>query len=186
MSRFGISPINRRSPDNLAGDAAFFALAGVAQCKDYVMKTLIAAAMLISATAIGAPAMAQQPTGYATLGYTHLDNDNVGVGEVDARLGLRFGRYVGVEGEAGQAVGFLPVSPRLDLLARVGYGTERFDTKIAGFGHTTTDTSVNYGVGAQYFLSGADGVRLDYTRKDVSNSRADDYNAYSVAYVRRF
>lgn len=176
------------------------------------MRTFVAATVAVATAALALPALAAPPTGYATFGYTHLDSDNASLGQVDGRMGLRLGRHVGVEGELGTgvkgddvtvggvkteikaqpnaaayAVGFLPVSDNLELLARVGYGAQRTRIETGNVGRTETDHSVNYGVGAQYFFNGgANGVRADYTRRDVSDERGDDTNAYSVAYVHRF
>ena len=113
------------------------------------MKTLILAAATLAMIGAAAPALAQPVlagvSGYGTLG---VDDNNAGssnIGAVQGRLGARFGRYFGVEGElsggfdnartdvggvrsdvslrdqyAAYAVGFLPVLPNADLLARIG------------------------------------------------------------------
>lgn len=173
------------------------------------MKTIVITAVSVAALAVASPGLAQT-TGYATAGYNHLDAGDASLGEVQARLGLRFGRHLGVEGELAQGVksddltvggvstdvkarpsaaaygvAYLPVGEKADVFARVGYGTSRFRTERAGIGSTDTDPNVNYGVGAQYFVTGNDGVRVDYTRKSFASSR-EDIDSYGVSYVRRF
>jgi hypothetical protein len=86
---------------------------------------------------------------------------------------------------AGYAVGFLPVMPNADLLARVGYGAT--DVDLSQTGHSFHDyvTSWNAGVGGQYFFDGKDGLRADYTRETADRSDLDA-NVWSLAYVRKF
>ena len=188
------------------------------------------AAASVALSAIAAPVFAQPaapppssygqwyvPTGfYGNLGYSNLDTANgpgVDLSSVTGRLGARFGRYLGVEGElsggvgsdtnqvdgdqvrshlqeqyAGYVVGFLPVAPMLDLLARVCYGGQQYSVK-----DQTLDEkqdyhydSVNYGAGAQYSFDGQNGVRVDYTRYDAQGRDNPDSNVWSVAYVRKF
>lgn len=91
---------------------------------------------------------------------------------------------------AAYAVGYLPLSPQADVFARVGYG----NTWLKGESNLTPDgtpvsykddrTSVNLGVGAQYFFDANNGVRLDYVRQDYKDAPNDD--VWSVAYTRRF
>lgn len=91
------------------------------------------------------------------------------------------------------AVGYLPVSPKGELFARVGYGRTEFDEDwsahdMNGEQHasvTTHSDSWNYGVGGQYFFDGKNGVRLDYTRHDASGDDSD-IDAWSIGYARRF
>jgi hypothetical protein len=173
---------------------------------------------------VAAPVFAQSEPGsdnvsvYATLGYTNVttgvndgDDDDFNFGTATARVGVRFHRYVGVEGEvgigidgdaevvtagrievdlatqyAGYVVGFLPLSSNADLLARVGYGSVEFRLDGGGFNDVSDDNgSLNYGVGAQYRFDRANGIRVDFTRYDLSGAGADA-NAFSIAYVRRF
>ncbi len=173
------------------------------------MKTVVTAAVSAALAAVAAPALAQT-TGYATAGYNHLDAGAASLGEVQGRMGLRFGRHIGVEGELAQGVkgdemtvggvrtdikaqpsaaaygvAYLPVGERADVFARVGYGTSRFRTTAGPVSNSDTDPNVNYGVGAQYFVTDKDGVRVDYTRKTFSSSR-EDIDSYGVSYVRRF
>jgi hypothetical protein len=129
------------------------------------MKTLLTASAAVAALILAAPAMAQDAsaggsgftadlshiTTYGTLGYTHLSGDHIDLDGVQGRVGARFGRYLGVEGDAttgvdgdhaviagdassirlndqyaAYAVGYLPLAPNADLFARVGYGHADF------------------------------------------------------------
>jgi hypothetical protein len=152
--------------------------------------------------------------GYGTLGYSNLDGNGVDLSAVQGRLGARFGRYLGIEAElsggvnydktadglggplkvglrnqeAIYGVGFLPVTPGLDLFARGGFGGT--DAKLGDYATATTyrygSESWNYGAGAQYFFSnGPNGVRADYTRYDYEHDQPDE-NVWSIAFVRKF
>jgi hypothetical protein len=153
---------------------------------------------------------------YGTLGYTNLNVENSPHADnnaVTGRVGARFGSYIGVEGEAtggfgsdtktvggdmtrthlqdqyaGYVVGFLPVTQKIDLLARVGYGANQYhvNNDSAGTAYDHHYNSVNYGAGAQYSFNGKDGVRADYTRFEGDGHGSDNSNVYSVAYVRKF
>jgi hypothetical protein len=177
------------------------------------MKTLIAAA---SAAAIACviPAMAQAqtvPGVYANLGYANTNADDVNLGAIGARLGYRFNPYMGVEGElaagvkgddvnvagtdvhvklkheaAIYGVGFLPVGPNTDLLARIGYGTTKIKASALGSSLSDDGESWNFGVGAQHHFDGVNGVRADYTRQEFRGSGAGHADVWSIAYTRKF
>src|SRR3954464_3541579 len=76
------------------------------------MKSLIIAAVAVAGVAASAPAFAQtaeeptltHPQGYLNLGYTYLNPYGHDLGEVFGRGGLRFGKWWGVEAEAGGGV----------------------------------------------------------------------------------
>ncbi len=71
---------------------------------------------------------------------------------------------------AGYAVGFIPLGPKFDLLGRVGYGASKYDVRPgAGPTYDANENGIRYGVGAQYFLDGANGLRVDYTRQHMGN-----------------
>ena len=150
-------------------------------------------------------------TFYGTLGYDDTSLDHVNLGAIQGRLGARFGQYFGVEGElsggvvsdkvnvggtdvkvkldsqeALYGVGFLPISPNFDLLARVGYGHTEGTGSVAGVSATARGDSWNYGVGGQYTFDGKNGIRVDYTRESFQSHGSDDANVWSVAYVRKF
>jgi len=171
------------------------------------MKNLMFAAAGAAAALVFAPAYADDlgsggTSFYGDLGYLHLDGRGTDNGAVTGRLGAQFGPFLGVEGEltggvdsdhgrriadqyAGYAVGHLPVAPRLELLARIGYGATDFKAPIgSGLDRGTVD-SVNYGVGGQYMLDPRNGLRIDYTRHDYQE-HGGDADTWSLAYVRKF
>ena len=175
---------------------------------------IAAASLAAIATAVSAAAQAQDATAPNTGAYVNLNLGIVDGGQADAkviqgRLGYRFMPYVGIEGElaagldsdtdtiggvrvntklkheaAAYGVGFLPLSPNTDLLARVGYGTTKLRAKVAGVSASDSVESVNYGVGAQHHFDGVNGVRVDYTRQEFNDGGAAD--VWSIAYTRRF
>ncbi|HWA63340.1 MAG TPA: porin family protein [Caulobacteraceae bacterium] len=149
-------------------------------------------------------------TVYGALGYAGSSTDGADLGAIQGRLGARFGEYVGVEGElaggvkndhvniggtdtsihlrhqeAAYGVGFVPITPKLDLIGRVGYGHS--DIKASGPGYSVSGgaDSWNYGAGAQYFVDNNNGVRVDYTRHSFLHSDAAA-DVWSLGYVRKF
>jgi outer membrane immunogenic protein len=181
------------------------------------MKSLIIAAAAVAIAGAAAPAFAQSltaPQGYGELGYTGLYPNNHDLGEITGRLGLKMLPYLGVEGEfstgvsnsrittpaggqatlseqpsiAGFVVGYYPITPKFDLLARVGYGETALRTVgPTDITHDNTSPDLAYGAGAQYFLDGKNGIRVDYTRRDFSEPTAPkDMDTWTVGYVRRF
>jgi len=180
------------------------------------MKPMIAAA--VAALAVGAtaaPALADQATdiltGYVNLGYSYADYSPAHLNVIQGRIGARFWRYFGVEGEgalgvsgdtvsqggytidtklksefAGYAVGFIPISPQADIFGRVGYGRSNLHAYIAGVGGGDVgENSLNFGGGAEYFLTHNDGLRVEFTRFDYRNNLGGA-DVYSISYVRRF
>lgn len=177
------------------------------------MKSLIAKAAIAAIAAAAVPALASaQDTGvqaYGSVGYSHADLDEVNLGAIQGRLGLKFNPYFGVEGElaggvkgentniggvpakvelnhqaAIYGVGFLPVAPNADLYARIGYGTQEVEASAAGVSARGDGESWNYGVGGQYFFDEKNGVRADYTRHDFEDD--GEANVWSIGYVRKF
>jgi len=180
------------------------------------MKALIATtASAVLALAIPAMASAQTaPTGasyYGSLGYAGASVGGYDLGAVQGRLGVRFGEHFGVEGElsggtngdkatiggapvkvdlqnqaAIYGVGFLPLSPNIDLIARVGYGESKIKAStVNGVSAVADGDSWNYGVGGQYHFDDKNAVRADYTRHDFQDSGANA-DVWAVAYVRKF
>lgn len=163
---------------------------------------------------------------YGTLGYSDAHSNNTDLGAIQGKLGYRIMPYAGIEGElafgvrkddftVGNAlpgqkghtelkhaeaiygVGFLPLSPNTDLLARVGYGSSRErvtlpDRVVAGGGATPSTSasasqdSWNFGVGAQHHFDGKNGVRVDYTRQEFTKDSFGHADVYAVAYTRKF
>jgi hypothetical protein len=173
-----------------------------------------AAAAAISLVALPAAAQtdpAQRPiTGYGTLGYTHLDRGPADLGGVTGRLGLRFGRFVGAEAEGTfgvdsdksrvsgapartelkrsvgvYGVGYVPVGSKVDLFGRVGLGNSKVETSGLGQAVRESRDSVNYGGGAQVFLTQRDGLRAEYTRESFRHGPGHN-NAWGLSYVRKF
>jgi outer membrane immunogenic protein len=178
------------------------------------MNKFVIAAALSAAALASTPAFAQTAapgvTGYGNLGYSHLDPNGVDLNSLGARLGARFGNYLGIEGEgyfgvgshdttvaglpasdklahsfAAYAVGYYPVSPNFDLLARIGYGTNRLNTTVGGASTSLDRDSINYGAGGQYFFTPKDGIRAEYTRADYRDN-GGHANIWGVSYVRKF
>lgn len=135
---------------------------------------------------------------------------------VQGRVGVKLLPYLGVEAEAGTGfsddtshvryapfiwttttelnyqvagyvVGFLPLTEKAELFARVGYGKAKFDYDWVidnqSLSNSNSRDGWSYGGGGQYFFDGKNGVRLDYTRHDFDEDKVD---AWSVGYVRRF
>ena len=91
--------------------------------------------------------------------------------------------------EAIYGVGFLPLTPQWDLLARVGYGNQKVKANAPGFAGAEAEAdgnSWNYGVGAQYHWDGKNGIRADYTRESFTHGSSGDANVWAIAYSRRF
>ncbi|HEX3700621.1 MAG TPA: outer membrane beta-barrel protein [Phenylobacterium sp.] len=91
--------------------------------------------------------------------------------------------------EAIYGVGFLPLSPQWDLLARVGYGNQTIKASAPGFPGAAAEASGrswNYGAGAQYHWDVANGIRADYTREEFTHGTSGHANVWAVAYSHRF
>jgi outer membrane immunogenic protein len=157
------------------------------------LKLALAAAAALSVPAF-MPASAQQANVYINAGYTQFDGDGGGdVGGLTGRVGVGFGRYFAVEGEAtigitdddgleldnelgAFVVGKLPVASSFDIFGRVG--VSRIETSPGG-----DADGLAYGIGGEFHLTDKDGIRGDWTRHDYDEGEAD---AYSISYVRRF
>jgi predicted porin len=172
-------------------------------------------AAALAALSVAVPALSHaQTTGpeiYGTLGYAGSRAEGADTGAVQGRLGAKLTPHFGVEGElsggvtddnidtngvrsnieqthsaAVYGVGFLPVTPKIDLLARIGYGNTQFKNTLAGVESKFDADSVNYGVGAQYKFDDKNGLRVDYTRQQYRDNDAADANVVSVGYARKF
>lgn len=168
-----------------------------------------AAAALFAAALAAQPAAAQDgsPSSYVygTLGYANHGVGGADLGTVQGRLGDRFSRYLGVEGEVGfgvnregiggnesarindqeaiYGVGYLPIMPHLDLFARIG--VQRTDWDFKGpLNEHGAEKSWNWGAGGQYWLDRHNGIRAEYTRENFDYAPTGD--DWSVSYVRRF
>lgn len=190
--------------------------------KTLVLSVVSAAAMaaLVPAAAVAQAAPPPPPPGpslmspsfYGTLGYDDTSMNHLDLGSVQLRLGARFNRYFGVEGEGSwgvnddkihvfgapdvrvqqtsqeaiYGVGFLPITPRFDLLARIGYGHTSGTGDVPGVFRGLRGDSWNYGAGGQYMFDDKNGIRVDYTREDFQPRHMEDANVWAVSYVRKF
>ncbi len=177
------------------------------------MKTLITATLIAgSVLAIPMFAQAQNSTEvYGSLNYGQTRTRGADTGAIQGRVGAKLTPNFGVEAEvaggvdgdkvytpggpanvkmehqvAGYAVGYLPVTPNIDLLGRVGYGTTKFSTNNpAATNFDGSRDSWNYGVGAQYKFDDKNGIRADWTKSEYTKSDLSS-NTMSVGYVCKF
>jgi hypothetical protein len=178
------------------------------------MKTLITATLVAgSMFAMPMLAKAQNSTEiYGSLNYGQTRTHGADTGAIQGRIGAKLTPNFGVEAEvaggvdgddvytstgapahvkmehqvAGYAVGYLPVTPNLDLLARAGYGTTKFSTNNpAATPFDGSHDSWNYGVGGEYKFDDKNGIRADWTKSEYTKSDLSS-NTLSVGYVRRF
>ncbi len=157
-------------------------------------RSVLVAGAVVAAASAALSAQAQEANIYINGGYTQFDGNNVDLGAITGRVGVGFGPYFGVEGEASFGVdddggieldnelglfgfGKVPVSERFELFARLGYS--QIETSPGG-----DNDGWAYGVGGQFFFTSVDGVRADFTRHDLDNG--GEVDAYSVSYVRKF
>ncbi|HET9161661.1 MAG TPA: porin family protein [Caulobacteraceae bacterium] len=176
------------------------------------MKAIIATAAAIAAltavAGVAAPASAETT---ASLGWTRTDakDADVNLDGITGRATWTAG-YFGVEGEVSAGTGSdttnvggtnvkvkeeyqaaiygvakAPVGTNFDVFARVGYGTTKVKASAAGTGLSGSEQSWNYGVGAEYFFDGHNGIRGDYTRENFRHD-AGDADVWSVSYVHKF
>lgn len=175
--------------------------------RNVFLYTVSAAALFAAPSAM---AQVASPV-YGSVSYSNVSADDVDLGAVTGRLGYKFNPNFAVEGEASfgvsdedvnvgggvtanvehkhdaavYAVGILPISPNLELFARGGYGTTEIEASAAGVSASESGESWNYGVGANYFLDGQNGIRADWTRRDFRDD-AGEADVWSLGYVRRF
>jgi outer membrane immunogenic protein len=164
-----------------------------------------------AAALFAAPAMAQDASPlYGSIGYATADVEGVDLGAVTGRLGYKFSPNFAVEGEASfgvsdddvtvgattvnveheydaavYGVGILPVTPNFELFGRVGYGTTEIEASAAGISASDSGESFNYGVGANYYFDGQNGIRADWTRRDFRDD-GGEADVWSLGYVRKF
>jgi outer membrane immunogenic protein len=174
------------------------------------MKALITTAAAVAAlTAMAAAAVPASAETTGSLGWSRADTGDANLDGITGRLTWTQG-YFGVEGEltggvgsdtvnvggtdvkvklrdqaAIYGVGKIPMGDNFDLFARVGYGTTKVSGAALGTGVTGSEESWNYGVGANWFLDGKNGVRADYTRENF-NHNTGDADVWSLSYVRKF
>ncbi len=107
-------------------------------------------------------------------------------------------RTIGVKQALAGAVygvGYLPLGPNLDLLGRIGYGASRYDVDPTGLaGYHANEHGMRWGFGGQYFLDGANGLRVDWTRHQFDSltdpggyfSAKDHADVWSVSFAHKF
>lgn len=179
------------------------------------MKNALIAAASLAAIAAAFPAAAQDAATGNAGAYVNLNlgvgsYSSADVKVIQGRAGYRFNDWVGVEGElatgidsdtdtisgvrvkqtlkheaAAYVVGFAPIAPNTDLIARVGYGTTKAKVSSGGVSASDSEESFNYGVGAQHHFDGLNGIRADFTRQEFRHD-GGHANVWTVGYTRRF
>jgi hypothetical protein len=172
--------------------------------RNYIMRIFALAVLAVTAFA-SAPSFAQDAAGqvYINGGYNHFQTKTADTGTVNGRVGYQITPNFAVEGEGGIginddkvngvtvktrgtlgafAVVSAPVAERLSLMGRAGYVHQWAEAKASGVKAKDDDGSFAIGVGGQYMLDDANGVRLDYTRYTEGKGT----NGYAVSYVRKF
>lgn len=178
-----------------------------------------ASTMVLASLAFVAPASAQDPgtSFYGAIGYSFVtadaDGDDVTLGALGGKLGLRFMQYFGVEGEAQfgvsgdsvscsgctgdidvdlkhdygiYAIGFLPLNPNFDLFARIGYGSAEVEASVGSVSVSDDDDSIRWGAGGQFFFDGVNGIRAEYTNSGNLDDSDAEFDAFTISYTRRF
>jgi len=174
------------------------------------MKTILLATAAFAAAFGATAASAQsltQPQVYGSIGATATENtkSDSSLNSINARIGAKLTPHFGVEGElaagtngdttdtgrykltnkkAAYAVGYLPVSERVELIGRLGVS----DTQLKNYNNSAVaehGTAFDAGVGAQVKLNDAYAIRGDYTRSSFKDDRGDADNV-SVSVVRKF
>lgn len=178
-----------------------------------MIKTAIAAsAVILAALPVSALAQDELPRAYGALGYSQMDTEQAKLGAVNVLAGWKLLPYVGVEAEASfgvddeafdvsidgvsgviehkydvaaYAVGILPLGDKVELFARVGYGSTSVEASAPSVLVKGDGESLNYGAGASLFIDGRNGVRADWTRRDFTDN-GGEADVWAVRYIRRF
>jgi hypothetical protein len=167
-------------------------------------------AALVSLVAGVAAAQSTEPGPfYGGAGFSLTPRDGADLGSTSALLGFHltpnFGTEmqlnVGVNTEdapglgpaarerltaalAAYGVGTLPITSHFNLFARVGVGQTRYALYDASEGHQDL-TSLDYGLGASYALSGRNALRFDFTRASY-DQHGGDANTWGLTLQHRF
>ena len=166
---------------------------------------LLGLAVAAATALISTSAMAQV---YGSVGYSVLDPTDLDakLGAITGRIGMHFNPYIGGELEAlagvkddtatvssvdvkvklnseegVYVVGFWPINDNFELLGRVGVVTGKATASAGSVSVSDSGSGAAYGVGAQYFFTAHNGVRVDYTRDEGLGD-----NIWSIAYAFRF
>ncbi|HEY3815187.1 MAG TPA: outer membrane beta-barrel protein [Caulobacteraceae bacterium] len=149
-------------------------------------------------------------TTYGTMGLGGSGGDgSVAPGDTgifNAQAGVRFGPYLGLEGEVGTGipgdsrsgkklsltdryaayiVGYLPWTKHFDLFAKLGLGHSRYKYEANGAAMSSDLDSVNWGVGAQYLFNDHDGVRTEVLKENYHDSRGER-TSLLFSWIHRF
>jgi outer membrane immunogenic protein len=147
------------------------------------------------------------PEVYGGLGanFTENNKSNTSLKSINARLGAKLTPHIGIEGElttginsdsnslgrtkltsksAAYAVGFLPVTERIDLIGRLGLSDTDLKTK-SGLSNKEQGSAYDVGIGAQIHFDDKNALRTDYVRSKFREGRGDADNL-SLSYVRKF
>jgi outer membrane immunogenic protein len=177
-----------------------------ATTKETIMR-FFALAILAATAFASAPSFAQTVPAlsntYVNGGYNHLQSGKINTGTVQGRVGYNFTPNFAVEGEGGVggvtdtvngvklrtrgtlgafAVATAPVAERFALIGRAGYVQTWAQAKALGVKSESDDGSFAVGVGGQYMIDEANGIRADYTRYTKNDGR----DGVAVSYVRKF
>lgn len=82
------------------------------------------------------------------------------------------------------AVGSLPLGKVFSLFAKVGYGQSKFNVDASSF--SETNSGVVYGVGAQFNVGKAVGIRLGYDKFKVGSTTPTDSTLMNVGALVKF
>lgn len=179
----------------------------------YKKQSVVAATVIFGLGLGGSRALAQETPSiqtYGSLGYAEDFRKGADLGAVDVKFGAKFNPYLGAEAEldvgsnsdiatqvssgprerinyavGAYGVGYLPVTQHINLLARVGWGENRFSVNDSGLEGRRDVISLNYGAGALYDLDAKNAIRVDYTRKSYNHGFGDD-NTVAASLVHRF
>lgn len=86
---------------------------------------------------------------------------------------------------AAYGVAYLPLTPKLKLLARAGIGDSTFTAGSNGSREHSDLASLNVGIGAVYALSPTNALRLDVTHKDFEH-HAGETDETTLSFIHRF
>ncbi len=140
---------------------------------------------------------------YVNGGYNNIQSGRINTGTYQGRVGYAINPNFAVEGEgslgggsdrnAGVSlrtrgtlgafgVATAPVADRFSLIGRAGYVQTWAEAKALGVKRQSDDGSFAVGVGGQYMIDEANGIRADYTRYTKDDGR----DGVAVSYVRKF
>ena len=140
---------------------------------------------------------------YVNGGYNNIQSGRINTGTYQGRVGYGINPNFALEGEGSLggasdrvagvavrtrgtlgafAVGTAPVADRFSLIGRAGYVQTWAEAKAFGVKSQSDDGSFAVGVGGQYMLDEANGIRADYTRYTKNDGR----DGVAVSYVRKF